>query len=83
MQVPGDGQTIEWGRLIGSSAALAALELGIASKRPVLVLATDPGHADQLEAEIRFFAGSELAVSHFVEWETLPYDSFSHAVLKR
>ncbi len=77
MQVPGDGQTIEWGRLIGSSAALAALELGIASKRPVLVLATDPGHADQLEAEIRFFAGSELGVSHFVEWETLPYDSFS------
>ena len=41
------------------------------------MLATDPRHADQIEAEIRFFAGSEIAVSHFVEWETLPYDSFS------
>jgi len=63
--------------LIGASAALAALELAENSARPVLVLATDPRHADQLEAEIRFFAGGKLPVSHFVEWETLPYDSFS------
>ena len=41
------------------------------------MLAEDPRHADQLEAEIRFFAGPELAVEHFVEWETLPWDSFS------
>jgi transcription-repair coupling factor (superfamily II helicase) len=43
----------------------------------MLVLATDPRHADQLEAEIRYFAGDDLPVEHFVEWETLPYDSFS------
>jgi len=43
----------------------------------MLVLANDPRHADQLEAEIRYFAGTDLPVSHFVEWETLPYDSFS------
>ncbi len=77
VQVPEVGQTAEWGRLIGASAALAALELGKNSHRPVLVLATDPRHADQLEAEIRFFADDALPVSHFVEWETLPYDSFS------
>ena len=71
------GKTAEWGRLIGASAALAALELAEDVDRPVLVLATDPRHADQLEAEIRFFAGGEIPVSHFVEWETLPYDSFS------
>jgi len=41
------------------------------------MLAEDPRHADQLEAEIRFFAGETLPVLHFVEWETLPWDSFS------
>ncbi len=77
VHVPEVGQTAEWGRLIGASAALAALEVAKVSNRLVLVLATDPRHADQLEAEIRFFAGDDLPVSHFVEWETLPYDSFS------
>ena len=41
------------------------------------MLAEDARHADQLEAEIRFFAGDALAVLHFVEWETLPWDGFS------
>ncbi len=77
IRVPQVGKTAEWGRLIGASAALAVIELAQQSDRPVLVLATDPRHADQLEEEIRFFAGSEIPVSHFVEWETLPYDSFS------
>jgi len=42
-----------------------------------VVLAEDPRQADQLEAAIRFFAGTDLAVHHFVEWETLPWDNFS------
>ena len=42
-----------------------------------MVLAEDPRQADQLEAAIRFFAGTDLAVHHFVEWETLPWDNFS------
>ena len=75
--MPDAGRPAAWGRLIGASAALAALELAENSDRAVLVLASDPRHADQLEAEIRFFAGERIAVSHFVEWETLPYDSFS------
>ena len=66
-----------WGRLIGASAALAAAELAGSIDRPVLMLAEDPRHADQLEAEIRFFAGPGVPVQHFVEWETLPWDSFS------
>ncbi len=44
---------------------------------PLLVLAEDPRQADQLEAEIRFFVGADIKVQHFVEWETLPWDSFS------
>ena len=47
------------------------------NERPLLLLAEDPRHADQLEAEVRFFAGKEIPVEHFVEWETLPWDSFS------
>jgi len=41
------------------------------------LLARNPRHADQLQAEIGYFSGDDLPVSHFVEWETLPYDQFS------
>ncbi len=75
--VPEPGKGRAWGSLIGASAGLAAAELARSSNAPLVVLAEDPRHADQLEAEIRFFAGDELPVLHFVEWETLPWDSFS------
>ena len=65
------------GRLTGASTALAAVELADRCDRPLLLLANDPRHADQLEAEIRFFAAERIPVLHFVEWETLPWDSFS------
>ncbi|HLU07845.1 MAG TPA: transcription-repair coupling factor [Woeseiaceae bacterium] len=71
------GQVTAIGRAIGASTALAAVEIARYAKGPLLVLATDPRHADQLEAEIHFFAERGLPVRHFVEWETLPYDSFS------
>ena len=70
-------QVSSFGRLVGASAPLAAAELASSLQQPVIMLANDPRHADQLEAEIRYFAGSDLPVTHFVEWETLPYDSFS------
>ncbi len=76
-ELPRPGRATGWGRLLGASTALAAAELAERAKRPVLVLAEDPRHADQLEAEIRFFATANLPVEHFVEWETLPWDSFS------
>ncbi len=72
---PSNPQT--WGRLIGAGTALAAAEYARQSDGPVLVLAEDARHADQLEAEIRFFASGDFDVLHFVEWETLPWDSFS------
>ncbi len=74
---PDKGQNLAWGRLIGASTALAAAEFAGATRRPILMLAEDARHADQLEAEIRFFAGEALEVLHFVEWETLPWDGFS------
>ncbi len=74
---PAPGEVVQWGRLIGASVALLAVELANRVDRPVVVLAEDSRHADQLEAEIAFFAGPDLPVLHFVEWETLPWDSFS------
>lgn len=65
------------GRLIGAATSLAAVEFALEQQRPMLVLARDPRHADQLETELQFFAGGKLPISHFVEWETLPYDNFS------
>jgi transcription-repair coupling factor (superfamily II helicase) len=73
---PGAGRPAAVGQLLGASRALAAVEIARHATGPLLVLAADPRDADQLEAEIRWFA-SDLPVSHFVEWETLPYDSFS------
>jgi transcription-repair coupling factor (superfamily II helicase) len=79
--LPATGQDAAWGRLIGASSALAAAELARhlapGKSRPLLLLAEDSRHADQLEAEIRFFAGDGFPLEHFVEWETLPWDSFS------
>ena len=75
--LPQPGQAAGWGRLIGASAPLAIAELASSIDRPVLVLANDPRHADQFEAGVRFFGGATLDVRHFVEWETLPWDSFS------
>jgi transcription-repair coupling factor (superfamily II helicase) len=75
--IPDQGQNLGWGRLIGASAALAMAEFARNSDRCLFILAEDARHADQLEAEIRFFAGDDFDVLHFVEWETLPWDGFS------
>ena len=77
LALPASGSTAAWGSLLGASLALAAAELAHREARPLLLLAEDPRHADQLEAELRFFAGPGLPIEHFVEWETLPWDSFS------
>ncbi|MGB5347468.1 MAG: transcription-repair coupling factor [Woeseia sp.] len=64
------------GRLTGASNALAAVEIARGLAQPLVVLAADAREADRLDVEIRWFAG-DLPVAHFVEWETLPWDSFS------
>ena len=76
-KLPLPGKLCAWGRAIGASTALAAAELAARLDAPLVVLAEDPRQADQLEAEIRFFSDDDVDVRHFVEWETLPWDSFS------
>jgi len=75
--VPGSKSLQSIGRLIGASESLAIVEVAGQLDGPLIVLATDPRHADQLEEEVRFFAAGDMPVLHFVEWETLPWDSFS------
>ncbi len=80
-KLPQAGDDTAWGRLIGASSSLAAAELAeylaTGGRRPLLLLAEDPRHADLLEAEVRFFTNEAVPVEHFVEWETLPWDNFS------
>ena len=65
------------GRLVGASTAIATVEFANTLQTPLLVIATDPRQANQLVEEIRWFSDGTLPVMDFVEWETLPYDSFS------
>ena len=65
------------GRLVGASTAIATVEFANTLQTPLLVIATDPRQANRLVEEIRWFSGGTLPVMDFVEWETLPYDSFS------
>src|SRR5690348_14107762 len=67
-----------WGRLYGSSAALALAEAAKQLKAPRLVVAGDTREAERLAAELRFYLeDNALQVLSFPDWETLPYDLFS------
>ena len=67
-----------WGRLYGSSTALALAEAAAKLRAPLLVVAGDAREAERLSAELRFYLdGDPLPVLSFPDWETLPYDPFS------
>ncbi len=73
------GRTIRWSGLWGSTPALALLQ-AVAGKGDgiVLALAATPHDAQQLETELRFYAGdNDAGILAFPDWETLPYDVFS------
>ena len=73
---PGDRR--HWGGLHGSAAALAIAGAARACAGLVLAVAADPGAAQQLETELRFFLrDSDIPILHLPDWETLPYDLFS------
>ncbi|MCG6861533.1 MAG: transcription-repair coupling factor [Chromatiaceae bacterium] len=72
------GGRLLWGRLYGSSQALAIANAAERAPGPVLAVVEDVQAALQLQAELRFFlAGADLPVLGFADWETLPYDVFS------
>lgn len=67
-----------WCGLAGASRSLALVQTACLSDKPLLIVTTGSLMAQQLEAELQFFAqGKELPIYYFPDWETLPYDLFS------
>ncbi|MGJ8524622.1 Transcription-repair-coupling factor [Halomonadaceae bacterium LMG 33818] len=70
-------QVCYWQQPIGSSEALALVNLAAYQKSSLLVITPDSSTAQRLEAELKVFAHEGQEVFAFPDWETLPYDSFS------
>jgi transcription-repair coupling factor (superfamily II helicase) len=78
LPIPDDaGDALRWGQLYGSAPALAIATAAARHPGAVLVLAGSPRQADQLAAEIAFFAADRLEVLLLPDAETLPWDAFS------
>jgi transcription-repair coupling factor (superfamily II helicase) len=69
-------QRAAWQDLYGASIGLAISSAIAETNRPVIVITTDTLTATRLEYELRFFH-PEQSITHFPDWETLPYDQFS------
>jgi transcription-repair coupling factor (superfamily II helicase) len=66
-----------WSPPHGSALALTLAEATRAHSGLVVAVAPDTHAAHALEAELAVFAGADLEVLQFPDWETLPYDLFS------
>ena len=68
-----------WGRLYGSSKALAIDCAAKSQEIPLVVLTADLNSAQRLLEEIHFYRSDEnvYPLLSFPDWETLPYDLFS------
>src|ERR1700753_2963504 len=67
---------IFWTTPPGSAQALALADAARTHDGIVVAVTHDTHAALTLEAELQFFAGSDVEVLHFPDWETLPYDLF-------
>src|SRR5690606_39956730 len=79
--LPRPGQQRAYWRRPASASALAWSIVGAARAHggPLLAIARDNQHANQLESDLRTLLGEDpsLPVLNFPDWETLPYDRFS------
>ncbi len=67
-----------WPKLAGASMALACVETSSKHRGLTIVVTASTREAQQLQREIKYFAAtSSIAIYHFPDWETLPYDYFS------
>ncbi|TCK08877.1 transcription-repair coupling factor [Marinobacterium mangrovicola] len=74
-QNPGDVRRI--GQVNGSATGLLIESLQGRHKGPILMVCRDSESAARVAGEIGFYCGSDIPVSLFPDWETLPYDNFS------
>jgi len=76
--LPRDGHSrVLWRNLAGAGAALWLARAAATLTRPLLVITRDAAGVARLEDELRFFAGPDLPILTFPDYETLPYDQFS------
>ena len=66
-----------WGQLYGSAEALAISELAARSDALLVVVVPSTLELLQLEQELTFYCGSDVAVHVLSDWETLTYDRVS------
>lgn len=71
------GGAARWAGLAGASPALAVASAAASRNGLTVTVVADEHRAYRLEEELRFFAPKDLAIHHFPDWETLPYDVFS------
>ena len=68
-----------WGQLQGSSPALCIAQAQAQYNGPIVLITADTPSALKLEKELAFFmADDNVPITLFPDWETLPYDTFSH-----
>ena len=75
--VPAPHLQHNWQGLHGSASSLMAARLAESAGHLVVYVAADTDAAFHAQAEIRFYAPSNVPVLTFPDWETLPYDHFS------
>ena len=68
---------LRWHQLYGSAAALALAEAMRLDPRLYVIVADGARALEQLSSELRFYAGEDLNLLTFPDWEVLPYDLFS------
>jgi len=66
-----------WSAPHGSALALTLAESARLHAGVVVAVTRDTHAAHALEADLRVFAGADLDILHFPDWETLPYDLFA------
>lgn len=74
------GERRYWGRLYGSSKALALNSAAKASQAPLIIVTADLNSSHRLLEELRFYRHDETEAYPFLsfpDWEILPYDQFS------
>ena len=73
------GEKSFWGRLYGSSKALAISRLVQKVEAPLVIITGGSLSASRLTEELRFYLDESKTFSllSFPDWETLPYDMFS------
>ena len=76
--VPGPAKRqLRWQQLRGSAPALALAEAARSDQKLYVVVTDAARELARLSAELAFFAGPQLPLLTFPDWEVLPYDLFS------